>query len=76
MNDLFRLGLHRPIESSDIYHNLEAHDADRLATQFEEPWNHEKKKQRPRILRVIFKLYWMQIALLSVGFAAVDIVSR
>lgn len=76
MKDLFRLGLKRPIEISDIYQNLSAHDSARLATRFDKLWSEEKKTSRPRIFTVIAKLYWVQIISLSIGFAAVDIISR
>lgn len=76
MKDLFRLGLQRTIESSDIYQNLSAHDSEQLSTKFEKLWKEEKFKRRPRLLSVIVKMYWLQILSLSIGFAAVDIISR
>lgn len=76
LKDLFRLGLKKPLDTQDIYKNLSQHDSARLTEAFNEEWEQEKCRKRPRLLNVIRKIYINKLIGLSFLLSAVDIASR
>lgn len=76
LKDLFRLGLKKPLDTQDIYKNLSQHDSARLTEAFNEEWEQEKCRKRPRLLNVIRKIYIHKLIGLSFLLSAVDIASR
>ncbi|XP_065085907.1 ATP-binding cassette sub-family C member 4-like [Ochlerotatus camptorhynchus] len=76
LGGLFRTGLRRPIEESDIYEPLSSHQSEQLTYQFEDRWKRELKRDKPSFLAVIRVIYGWTI--LSKGFlyTSVDSFSR
>lgn len=52
------------------------HDSSRITDKFNEIWEEEKCRKRPRLLNVIRKVYIKKIIGLSILYSAVDIISR
>lgn len=76
LRDLFRTGLERPIDESDIYEPLSSHQSEQLTYRFEDCWKRQLKRDRPSFLAVIRVIYGWTI--LSKGFlyTSVDSFSR
>lgn len=76
LRDLFRTGLERPIDESDIYEPLSSHQSEQLTYRFEDCWKRQLKRDKPSFLAVIRVIYGWTI--LSKGFlyTSVDSFSR
>lgn len=76
LNDLFKLGMQRSLDMSDIYKTLNEHKSGPLVEHFERLWNEETKKKRPRLFNVIRKIYAKKIIGVSILFTIIDAISR
>lgn len=76
LNDIFKLGLRRPIEEKDIYKTLNGHESKQLTDKFSTVWETEKTTMKPNILRVIQKIYIKKILSASLLYTIFDIFSR
>ncbi|XP_053685764.1 probable multidrug resistance-associated protein lethal(2)03659 [Sabethes cyaneus] len=76
LKELFRTGLKRPIEESDIYETLSSHQSEQLSYQFENCWKHELKKEQPSFLRVICGIFGWTMVSRGLLYTTVDSFSR
>uniref|UniRef100_A0A182YG78 ABC transmembrane type-1 domain-containing protein n=1 Tax=Anopheles stephensi TaxID=30069 RepID=A0A182YG78_ANOST len=77
LKDLFRTGLKRPIDETDIYETLSSHQSAQLSYQFERHWKAEQKgNDRPSFLRVICRIYWRSILGYGSIYTIVDLLAR
>uniref|UniRef100_A0A182NN20 Uncharacterized protein n=1 Tax=Anopheles dirus TaxID=7168 RepID=A0A182NN20_9DIPT len=77
LKDLFRAGLKRPIDETDIYETLSSHQSAQLSYQFERYWRAEQRgSERPSFLRVICRIYWQSILGYGSMYTIVDLLAR
>uniref|UniRef100_A0A182S9W8 ABC transmembrane type-1 domain-containing protein n=1 Tax=Anopheles maculatus TaxID=74869 RepID=A0A182S9W8_9DIPT len=77
LKDLFRTGLKRPIDETDIYETLSSHQSAQLSYQFESHWRAEQRcNDRPSFLRVICRIYWRSILGYGSMYTVVDLLAR
>lgn len=76
LNNLFKLGLKRPIEEGDIYETLKSHESKRLADEFTILWENEKLSARPSFLNVLYRIYAKKVLLISLIYTAFDVFVR
>uniref|UniRef100_A0AAG5CQF6 Uncharacterized protein n=1 Tax=Anopheles atroparvus TaxID=41427 RepID=A0AAG5CQF6_ANOAO len=77
LKNLFQTGLKRPIDETDIYETLSAHQSAQLSYLFESQWQAEKKRtDMPSFLRVICRIYWRSILGYGSMYTLVDLLAR
>lgn len=77
LNDLFKLGLKRPIVEGDIYESLKSHDSKRMTDELTAVWHKEKKtKVRPSFLHALWQIYAARVLLPSITYTVLDVFTR
>ncbi|KFB46273.1 AGAP004602-PA-like protein [Anopheles sinensis] len=77
LKNLFQTGLKRPIDETDIYDTLSAHQSAQLSYLFESQWKAEQKRtDNPSFLRVICRIYWSSILCYGSMYTLVDLLAR
>lgn len=66
LKDLFKIGLNRPIEDSDIYATLKEFKSENVSKDFSDVWEMEKQKKNPSIFRCIYKIHKFSIVYLGI----------
>lgn len=72
LRNLFRLGLKRPIEQNDIYETIPTHDSKFLTDQLANEWQNECAKEKPSLLRAIWRIHAKKVLLLGLFYTVVD----
>lgn len=77
LNDLFKLGLKRPIVESDVYESLKSHDSKRMTDKLTAVWHKEKElKNRPSFLQALWQIYALRVLLSSITYTVFDVFTR
>lgn len=76
LKKLFQTGLRRPIEESDIYETLSAHQSEQLSYRFTDRWRAELKKEKPSFFRVIFSIYGWTVICNGFFYITVELFGR
>lgn len=67
LKNIFKTGLHRPIENRDIYETLDDHKSTKIVEQYEKEWKYEKaiNEKSPNFFKCIFRMYGFSIFVLG-----------
>ena len=76
LKELFRTGLRRPIDETDIYETLSSHQSEQLSYQFENKWRLELRKEQPSFFKVICGIYSWTMISRGLAYTTVDSFSR
>lgn len=76
LKDLFKLGLKRQINDSDLYETLVQHEGQRIVEQFSEIWNKELKRKDPSVLRLLTKCYGLIVILTGFLYYFIEIIIK
>lgn len=78
LKNLFRAGLQKPLESKDIYRNLESNGSALLMDKFEKCWSTELSRadKKPSLRNVIWKTCVSKFIGWSFLYSAIDIFLR
>lgn len=73
MFPLFLKGIKKDLTEDDMYRHRNEHDAGRLCDKLEIAWNKERKRKKdPSLLKVLFKIFKIDIILLVIWAAIID----
>lgn len=76
LRNVFRLGLQRPIQTSDIYDCLPEHGSQKLSTHMASMWQEERKRQHPSLMNVVMRIYAKKFILVGLFFNLMDTMTK
>lgn len=76
LKSTFKIGLKRAIQEDDIYAVTEHMESARNTQTYTRLWNLELEKQKPSILRVIFKIHLHKLMIYGALFAIIETLVR
>lgn len=75
MFPLFYRGFKRDLTEDDMYQCRKEHEAGHLRDKLEIAWNKERKRKKdPSLLKVLFKIFRVEIVLLVISATILDII--
>lgn len=75
MKNLFETGNKRPIEERDIFSTMDDHKSSNIMDQFLHEWDIERTKKNPQLFLCIFRLNFINVFLLGVVRAFLEIMT-
>lgn len=76
LRNIFRLGLRRPLEVSDVFDCLPEHGSKKLSTHFDSMWQEERKRPHPSLMRVVLRIYGKKFAFIGLFFNLMDTLTK